>query len=228
MPAIPAFVFLGLFDGLNVCSISLLVLFVSVLYTLNTTRKQVLFLGGIYIASIYASYFLVGLGIMLVSISLPAIPHIIARISVAIMLFFGIANVLNYFRPGTLPTSFAVSFGSRIVNYFRGATLASAVIGGSLVGLHNLPCACTGGIYPAFIALISSADFRLGYLALYNLVFVVPLVSILVVCTNKYVTLRIREWHQENQQKTRLMLGAAMVVAAAVILVSIVIIPGTG
>ena len=113
------------------------------------------------------------------------------------------------------------------MNYFRGTTLASAIIGGSLVGLHNLPCACTGGIYPAFIALISSTDFRLAYLALYNLVFVIPLASILVVCTNKYVTLRIRKWHQDNQQKTRLMLGVAMIAVAAMILISIVIIPGT-
>lgn len=218
-------VLLGLIDGLNVCSISLLALFLSILYTLNTERRQVLVLGGIYIASVFASYFLIGLGIMLVSLSLPAIPHLIARVSIALMLFFGVANILNYFRPETLPTNFAASFSSRIVNSLRGATLASTIVGGSLIGLHNFPCACTGGIYPAFIALVSTTDLRMLYLLLYNLFFTIPLASILLLCTNKYVAIRIRKWHQNNQQRTRLMLGVSMIVVAA-IMISILLVPG--
>ena len=89
---------LGLVDGLNICSLGLLGLFLSLMYTTQTDRKTILGYGAVYIGSVFLSYVMVGLGVTLLFITLPTVPHFLARIAAAGMLAVGVANIVNYFR----------------------------------------------------------------------------------------------------------------------------------
>ena len=218
----PSILLLALLDGLNLCALTLLTLFISLMFLYNVGRKTVVALGFAYIIGVYASYFTTGLGIGLFAVSLPEVPHFLSRVGSGLMIFFGAANITNYFAPGTIPTMIPNNLGKRAVGYMRsmtkGTSFPAVIFVGTLVGLHNFPCACTGGIYMTFLGLVAGTPLFLEYLAAYNLVFVVPLVSILLVCSSKAVTFRLRRWRQEKEEKVRLTLGALMLVAGSVIL----------
>ncbi len=208
-------------DGLNLCALALLALFISLMFLYNAKRSTVTTLGFAYIAGVYISYFTTGLGLALLAVSLPSVPHFLSRVGAGLMIFFGAANITNYFRAGTIPTMLPNSLGKRAVGYMRslsrGASFPGVIFVGTLVGLHNFPCACTGGIYMTFIGLVSGGPLFIEYLAAYNLVFVVPLVSILLVCSSKAVTLRFRKWRQDREEKVKLSLGVIMLLVGSVI-----------
>lgn len=218
---VPSLLVLGVLDGFNVCSLSLLTLFLSLLYTANAPRRTILLLGGIYILSVFASYFLTGLGILLLAVNIPVVPHFLSRIAAAIMIFIGLANILNYVRPGLINLNFAPAVGRRAVTYLQGGGVASTAVAGLLVGVHNFPCACTGGIYPMVIALIAEVPLRIPYLLVYNLMFVLPLTAILYTCSSKTVTVKVRRWQQANRGKTLFVVGLVMVTAGFLILLAI-------
>lgn len=218
----PSILLLSLLDGLNLCALTLLALFISLMFLYNVSRGKVLLLGFAYIVGVYISYFTTGLGIALLAINLPLIPHFLSRLGAGLMLFFGAANIVNYFRAGTIPTMIPNSLGKKAVDYMRsfskGTSFPAVIFVGTLVGLHNFPCACTGGIYMTFIGLISSSSLFLPYLAAYNLVFVIPLLAILLFCSSKTVTLRFRKWRETSEDRVKLVIGTLMMGGGLVIL----------
>lgn len=218
MPLPPPFILMAFVDAFNVCTISLLALLISLLFTMNASRTSV-FVGGLtFLTGLFIAYFTAGLGIMLLALSIPTVPHFLARIAVAVMVFFGAANVINYFRPGLIPTMIPNSLGRSAIASMKAGGLTSVGFAGVLAGLHNFPCACTGGIYMAFVGMIASDTYRVLYLFAYNVLFIMPLLSILVVLSSKPVTLRFRKWHQENKQMAKLVMGVIMMTVGAIIL----------
>lgn len=209
---------LALLDGLNVCALTLLALFISLMYISNASRTTVTALGSAYIGGVFISYLATGLGIMLLAVSLPTVPHFLSRVAISVMLFIGVANVTNYFKPGLLPTTIPTNLGQKAITMMKTASVPGIIFAGILAGLHNFPCACTGGIYMAFISLIADSPSRLLYLLAYNLVFVVPLAVILFVSSSKPVSLRIRRWHEQNKARTRLAIGLVMIAVGGFLL----------
>ncbi len=223
----PVILSMALLDGLNICALTLLALFISLMFLYSVKRGTVLVLGFAYIAGVYISYFATGLGIAILAISLPEVPHFLSRVGAGVMVFFGSSNVLNFYRPGTVPMMISSSLGRRAVTRMRtlskGASFPAVILVGTLVGLHNFPCACTGGIYMTFIGLVSGTSLFLPYLLAYNALFIVPLLSILLFCSSKAVTLRFRRWHESSGDRVSLAIGALMTVGGAAILASIAI-----
>ncbi|MEM4416060.1 MAG: hypothetical protein QXH32_08885 [Candidatus Caldarchaeum sp.] len=99
------------------------------------------------------------------------------------------------------------------------AALPALIGAGVLTGLHSFPCACTGGIYTLFLSTLSMQEsLNLFYLFLYNTLFIIPTTTILLVCTNKHVALRVRRWLEREHESAKLWIGVVMVVVAALIL----------
>jgi cytochrome c biogenesis protein CcdA len=74
---------------------------------------------------------------------------------------------------------------------------------------------CSGGIYVAVIGLLAAQTTYwegLGYLYLYNLAFVLPLVLILAVASNKGLARRTTSWERRHTDMIRQVSGAAMIV----------------
>ena len=215
---------LSLIDGLNICSLGLLGLFLSLMYTTQTDRNTILGYGAVYIGSVFLSYLMVGVGVTLLFITLPTVPHFLARIAAAGMLAIGVANIVNYFRPHTIPLmmeSVSHALSSRAVRFMKAGGVPAVFAAGILIGFHNFPCACTGGVYMTFLSLISGSPLRIPYLLAYNAVFILPLTAILVVFSSKKTILEFRKMHSRNASTTALLLGTAMAAVGILLLIAI-------
>jgi cytochrome c biogenesis protein CcdA len=90
---------------------------------------------------------------------------------------------------------------------------------GVLVGIFELPC--TGGIYLAILGLMSRSYTLmegLPYLGLYNIVFVLPLVLILILVAYGISPERANAWRVLNRRKLRLIVGLAMIIIGVIII----------
>jgi hypothetical protein len=215
---------LALIDGLNICSLSLLGLFLSLMYATQTDRKTILGYGAVYIGSVFLSYLMVGLGATLLFITLPTVPHFIARLAAAGMLAIGVANIVNYMRPATIPLkmdSVSNALSTRAVRFMKAGGVPAVFAAGILIGFHNFPCACTGGVYMTFLSLIADSPFKIAYLVAYNAVFIIPLATILLAFSSRQALLRFRRMHTANAAKTTLILGILMTTAGIALLIAI-------
>ena len=215
---------LGLIDGLNICSLGLLGLFLSLMYATQTDRKTILGYGAVYIGSVFLSYLLVGVGATLLFITLPTVPHFLARIAAAGMLAIGLANIVNYLRPETIPMkmeSVSHALSTKAVRFMKAGGVPAVFAAGILIGFHNFPCACTGGVYMTFLSLIADSPLKIPYLFAYNLVFIIPLATILLVFSSRQAILRFRRMHAENASKTALVLGIVMTTVGTALLIAI-------
>ena len=89
---------------------------------------------------------------------------------------------------------------------------------GGFVGLCEFPC--TGGPYLLVLGLLhDQATFLkgLGYLIYYNLVFILPLIIILLVTSNKTLLEKTQKWKSENIKGMRYVSSLAMIVLGIVI-----------
>jgi cytochrome c biogenesis protein CcdA len=89
-------------------------------------------------------------------------------------------------------------------------SLVGVISIGAFVAMVELPC--TGGPYLAITALLArSFDARaMGFLLVYNLVFVLPLLVILVLLYSGAATARLKRWRQENRKWMNLASGCLM------------------
>lgn len=208
---------LGALDGLNVCNLSMLLLFITMGYSARATRRTILILGGTYVSGVFISYTLVGLGLLTLSINIPVLPHFLARIGISLMILVGISNIFSYFMINIFPTNLSEVLGRSSINLMKKAGYFSSMIAGVLAGLHNFPCACTGGVYPTFISLIANANDSIILLVAYNLLFISPLVLILYTASNKKLLLKIRHWYQINRKLTKLFIGIIMIIVGVIL-----------
>jgi len=218
-PLLPLVLTTGFLDGLNPCAFAVLLFFVAFLFTIRRARANILQMGTLYIAAIYIAYFLIGLG-LLKAILFTGEHHLMARIGSWLVIGLGLINVKDYLFP-QLPVSLRVptiAHGT-IQDWLQKATLPAAAVGGFLVGLCTFPC--SGGVYVAIVGLLSTKAtyFQgLGYLSLYNLMFVMPLVIILALAINRRVLHHLRLAQQSQGRRLRLLSGLVMMATGAVIL----------
>lgn len=208
----------GFIDSFNPCAISLLLIYISMMFTLQKDRKEIFYFGLTYVLSIYITYLLIGLGLLRAGTLFTSYP--ITKAGAVLVIFFGLMNIKEYFFPNA-PFSVRIPIKIRAVvsKYAYQATIASAIIVGVLIGLYEFPC--SGAIYLAVVSLLSSqASFYtgLGYLLLYNLMFVLPLILIFVAATNKITTEKYINLQEKHGRKLHLVLAIAMIILGVVML----------
>ncbi len=223
-PLISVVLAAGFIDSFNPCAISLLLIYISLMFTLKKDRKDIIAFALAYIISIYVTYFLIGItGLKILDFmraaSLP-IPNLVAKIGAGLVFFFGAMNIKEYFFPGS-PFSIRIPLKVRgyVSKYAYQATLASAIVVGFLIGIYEFPC--SGAIYLAIISLIhTKVNFfvGVGYLLVYNLMFVLPLIGIFALATNKLTTEKWINLQEQHGRKLHLFLAVMMIVLGAMIL----------
>jgi cytochrome c biogenesis protein CcdA len=210
----------GFLDGLNPCAFAVLLFFIAFLFTLRRSALSVWATGLIYVAAIYLAYLLIGLGLMR-AVLFANDHHFMAKIGAWLVIALGLINVKDYFFPQLpfhlrIPT---IAHGT-IEDRLKTATLPAAGVGGFLVGLCTFPC--SGGIYVAIVGLLAAKTTYLqgvGYLGLYNLAFVLPLLLILAGVGNRRVMHRLRVVEQSSRRWVRLATGLGMIAMGLIILV---------
>ena len=210
----------GLLDGINPCAIAVLLFFIAFLFTLQRARAEMLLMGSVYIAMIFLAYLAIGLGIM-GAIVIAGAPHLLAKVGSWLLIALGLVNVKDYFWYGRWFNLSVPQVGHDKINqWLKRSTLPAVAVAGFLVGLCTFPC--SGGIYVAVLGLISvKTTYWAGfsYLLLYNLMFVVPLIALLLALGNRRTVGALARWEAQNKRAIKLATGAVMIVLGAVILV---------
>lgn len=209
----------ALIDSVNPCAFSILLVTIAFLFSLGRLRPNVLAIGGLYIAGVFAVYLGIGVGLLRV-LHLFNTPHFMAQVGAALLVAGGALSVTGELVPG-FPLRLAVPQAAhrRIATWVGRASLSIAFPLGALVGLCEFPC--TGGPYLMAVGLLhdrATAWTGAGYLLLYNAIFVLPLVLILLLASDRSLLARTQVWHGEHKRRMRLWGGAAMIALGLAIL----------
>lgn len=208
----------ALIDSINPCAFGILLLTVAFLLSLQKSRGSILKIGGVYILGLFTVYLLIGLGI-LQALHIFNTPHFMAKLGAAILILLGAINLINEFFPA-FPIKLRIpqAAHAKMAVLMNKATLPTAFLLGILVGLCEFPC--TGGPYLMVLGLLHDQGTYLsgvGYLLLYNLVFILPLVLILAIASDGALIDKVRAWKQAENKNMRLWGGAAMVILGLLI-----------
>ena len=215
---LPLLVVSALIDSINPCAFSVLLVSVLFLIGLGVTRSRLLAVGGAYIAGIFGVYLLIGLGIVQ-ALHLFDTPHFMAKVGAGLLVALGAINLIGEFFPA-FPIKLRIPQGVHhaMAKLMNRTSLAAALGLGALVGLCEFPC--TGGPYLMVLGLLHdqqtyAAGF--GYLVLYNLIFILPLVVMLFIASEPTVAARVQAWQRGERKAMRLAAGVAMVALGALI-----------
>lgn len=215
--SLPIIIGFGLLDSINPCVIGVLLVMLSVL--LKTGDKSKVLKNGLsYTAGVYATY-LIG-GLTLLSIfsavrSVVAISQMLYIVIGAFIIIAGLLEVKDFFWYGRW---FSLAIPKRFIGYVEEkvnsthVSLFAAAFFGSVITLIELPC--TGAPYLAILALMSQGGYSLltgiPLLLLYNLVFVLPLIAIILMVYYGFGIKRLEGWKQEHRGAMRLVIGLAL------------------
>lgn len=220
----------GVIDGINPCAFTVLLLFITALtttlrvgeYHAVRLRARMLGLGGIYIGSIFLTYLALGVGV-LASLDFFTRQHVPARVGALLAILFGLWMLKDYFLPESdwrLQAPARVGAIARMMA--KKATLPALVGGGFLIGLCTVPC--SGAVYLGVLSLLALQPTALqgyAYLVLYNVVFVLPLLAILIAATSRPMLNRLARWNLHHKEWVRLTLGSGVVVMGLAILATV-------
>ena len=227
---LPTVLVAGVVDGINPCAFTVLLLFITALLTsvqvgaqsVNAIRMRILARGGIYIAAIFVTYLALGVG-LLQTIGLFTRQHLPARLGALFAILFGLWMLKDFFLPNwgwRLQAPGKV--GALAHGAAQKATVSALIVGGFLIGLCTVPC--SGAVYLGVLSLLAlqpSALLGYTFLVLYNLVFVLPLIVILVAASARPTLNRLAHWNIHHKEWVRLALGGGVVLMGLLILATV-------
>lgn len=227
---LPTVIAAGLVDGINPCAFTVLLLFITaVTASLNSGEQNVMAMrarllgtGGIYIAAVFLTYLGLGIG-LLKSLDFFTQQHLPARVAALVAVLFGLWMLKDYFLPELgwrLQAPRQIGVIARKMG--KKATLPALLIGGFLIGLCTVPC--SGAVYLGVLSLLALQPTALqgyAYLVLYNLVFVMPLVVILITASARPTLNRIAHWNLHHKESIRLILGGGVVGMGLILLATV-------
>lgn len=190
---LPTVVVAGLIDGVNPCAFATLIFFVSYLTFVGRGRREILLVGIAFSLSIFVTYFLVGLGLLRVLQSISVIPlvgRLVYLTAIGLAVFLGVISFYDYIlcrrgRSSDMLLKMPVFLKNQVRGIIRKEVrvnryIVAAVATGFFVSILEL--ACTGQVYLPTILFVSKAhEFRanaIGYLAIYNTMFIIPLLAV--------------------------------------------------
>ncbi|MCC6611852.1 MAG: cytochrome C biogenesis protein [Anaerolineae bacterium] len=227
---LPTLIVAGLVDGINPCAFTVLLLFITTLtatlkagdQNVTALRARLFGTGSIYIAAIFLTYLALGIG-LLSSFSFLTQQHLPARIAALIAVLLGLWMLKDYFLPEMgWRLQAPARLGSLAHRMGEKVTIPALVLGGFLIGLCTVPC--SGAVYLAVLSLLAlqpTALLGYFYLVLYNVVFILPLVVVLLAAASRPTLNRIAHWNLHHKEWVRLALGSGVVAMGLLILATV-------
>jgi hypothetical protein len=181
----------GLLDGINPCAFTTIIFLVSALAATGRSRGRILLTGIVFAASVFVTYYLVGLGAFTLIRTASSFTFIAAGLRwvlFASLLAFAALSVHDAIRLRAgdtasvllqLPSGMKRRIHSTVHGSLKTASLAAgAAAMGALVSIFEL--ACTGQVYLPTITYMVARGERTAYglLALYNAGFILPLAAV--------------------------------------------------
>jgi cytochrome c biogenesis protein CcdA/glutaredoxin len=223
----------GLLDGINPCSLAVLVFFISYLAFVGRKRWEILAVGFAYTLADFIVYVLIGVGSLSFLMTLKALP-LVSRVfywlAIAAGLVLAFYNLRDYFKArrgdySGMDLQLSTAAKQRIHKVIREKMGAGSLIGGAFgVGLITsvLEFACTGQVYLptiAFVAQLSTHRMQAyEYLLLYNLMFEVPMIVTFIIAFWGVSSKRIAGWAQSSVAGVKLMTALLFLLMSAALL----------
>ncbi|MCX5699399.1 MAG: hypothetical protein NTX01_06850 [Candidatus Omnitrophica bacterium] len=204
-----AVIFAGLSDGINPCAFTVIVFFISFLALQGYRKRELILIGLAFILAVFLTYLGIGLGIFNFFYSFAGFWVITRLLNIIIgilSIMFGVLAIYDFIifkKTGSteglilqLPKPIKERIHQVVGFFYRkslaekqektkpalGRLLFSALAAGFLVSL--LEAVCTGQVYlPTISFVLKSTTLKLqalGYLLLYNIMFIAPLIVIFV------------------------------------------------
>jgi len=219
---IPIIVSAALVDSVNPCAFAVLIFLLTYLISLGA-RSRILLVGLGYIAVVFITYFLAGLGLF-AAVETIGISMILYRVAAIIAIIAGLINVKDYFFYGKgFSLEIPKSKKPLLEKYIHRASLPAALVLGFLVSLFELPC--TGGVYLAILSMLANQMTRMSaipYLFLYNLIFVIPLFVILGLVYRGGSAEKMEKWRKKKRKYMKLITGLFMIGLGIIMLLELV------
>ncbi len=195
--SIPVIGIAGLIDGINPCAFATIVFLISVLGKLGKKRHEVLVVGATFSLAVFLTYLLVGIGLLTaikaVAIDLGFSTGLVIAIAVftIILALWSLWDGIRIWWTGKMPKmhlGMPKAITNRIHRIMKKGFKTRHLVAGTLVVgfiVSLLESFCTGQIYvPTIMLVLRTPGSRLeafGYLVLYNLMFITPLLIVIAV-----------------------------------------------
>lgn len=223
----------GLVDGINPCAIGLIILLLGYLIIFvhpeeadgKKKQQEIIKIGGVYILSVFLTYFLVGIffyKFINILVKMPYFGDIslyLKYLLALLIIIAGVINIKDYWWYGKGP-SLEIPHSKRwmLTKYVERASVPSTIILGVLVTLFEMPCSL-----PLYVGSVSIMHDNLGlvkiilYLLIYNLLFILPLVIIWLLVIGGRRIAELKEWQETKMRLLKLIMGIALVVMGIVL-----------
>ncbi len=206
-------------DSINPCAIGVLILLIATLLSLSHDRRKMALVGIIYITTVFVTYLAAGFGLL----------FFIQRLNIAdelswfvggLVIFLGLLEVKDFFWYGRgLTLQIPAKRLKQIKKYMKHVTIPGAIFLGAFVAAVELPC--TGGPYLAITTLLAKIGVNLEILWLlvvYNFIFVLPLIIILLLAYFGVSTKSMKEWKNKEKKWMRLAIGLVLITLGAILI----------
>lgn len=209
----PILIGAALVDSINPCEFAVLLILIATILA-SGSRKRALLSGLAYSASIFISYFLMGLGLYSV-ISSFGTPVVFMKIIGGIAILIGLFNIKDYFWYGKgFLMEVPLSWRPKMKSLVRSITgPLSAFLIGFIVSLFLLPC--TSGPYIVILGMLGHSETLLRaiwLLLLYNFIFILPMVIISIGMYFGMNVEKAEETRNKNLKLLHLIAGVIMLI----------------
>ncbi len=223
----------GLVDGINPCAFVTLVFFISVLTNLKKSRQDILLVGLFFSLSVFLTYLLLGFGIVKGIKSFSVESGLSLKLNYAVAGFTLVCSILSlrdYLKCRhdastitlKLPAKFRFLINRLIHTQMKRKNIIfwSIILG---VAISLLESVCTGQVYLPTIFCIIEGDRpflsqAVGYLFIYNLMFIVPLLVVFGLAYTGVSSKRITGWFNAHVAASKLMLSVLFMLLTGIIL----------
>ncbi|HIH26381.1 MAG TPA: hypothetical protein HA226_06455 [Nanoarchaeota archaeon] len=211
---LPIIIGASLIDGINPCAFGVLIFLLAYLAKTTKKKSKMLVNGFVYIFAVFLTYLFAGLLLLPIIQSLGSFSVYSYVVLAVIVVIAGLLEIKDYFWYGKgFSLSIFPSEAERIKKYVSsvsGNPLTAFALG-VFVALVELPC--TGAVYLAVLALMSFTGITVSnilFLVIYNVIFVIPLVVILLLVYRQSSTVKFERWRQKHKALMRLATGLVL------------------
>ena len=227
--SLPVVLFAGFVDGFNPCAFSIVIVLAGVLAAGGRRRRARLLGGAAFCAGSYLTYMAMGFGLLSAFRALSGLDAVRDALFAVLSLSLLVLSVLSFrdawrYRAARVPAVITLQLPDGVKRAIRAVAEASwagpAVVGtGLLCGfvVTLLDSLCTGQVYVPVLAMLAR-DARslraLVLLALYNLAFIAPLVTVFVLAAKGADSARMSRWSKRNVVPSKVFLAIVFALLA--------------
>lgn len=211
----------GLVDGSNICALGLLFLFAGYLTIHIKDRKRSMKIGLLFLGVIFVSYFLAGVALTSVVQSILSWEHYADMRAllnwglIAILAVSGLLNVQDFFFNKKIVFDTHSQERARIRQFMKTVDVPGTIILALLSTVFLLPCSLP--LYMTSVGVLSQAfshSVVVAYLAIYSLMFVVPLLVTLAIILRTEKVFSHKEIHSTRFAWLKLVKASIQLLAA--------------